>query len=413
MEIKNNKLFLGGVSAEELAEEYDTPLYVYEEDKIREQYHRLYDSITWPKKKVLFACKANSNLAILKVLKEEGCGIDAVSPGEVYTALKVGFKKEDIMFTGNNVRDDEMKYVHEQGVLINVESLDQLERFGKMFPGSEVAIRINPDVGAGFNSHVITGGPDSKFGVYYDRMGDAKEIAEKYDLKIVGIHSNIGSGILNPEDYKNAMEMVMKTAKNIDGLQFIDFGGGIGVPYKPTDKEIDIEKFGEETSKLFSDFCEGYGKELTIMFEPGKYLMTSPGFLLTRVNTLKRNPKHQFVGTDTGFNHLIRPILYGAYHGIINASNVEDEKEKVLVVGNICESGDIFTQDGEGPVDREISRVRRGDILAITSAGAYGMAQACPYNSRPLPAEVMVKDGKARLIRERGEFDDLFYKQKY
>lgn len=412
MEVKDNKLYIGGVSAEGLAEKFDTPLYVYEEDKIRSQYRNLYDSITWPKKKILYACKANSSLAVMKVLKDEGCGIDAVSPGEVYTALKLGFKKKDILFTGNNVRDDEMKYVMGQGVLINVESLDQLERYGKMFPKTDLAIRINPDVGAGYHGHIITGGPDSKFGIYYNRVDGAQKIAAEYGLNIIGIHSHIGSGILNPADYINAMKMVTKTAGKFEDLEFVDFGGGIGIPYKPDEKEIDIQQFGKNVSDLFSEFCGVYGRELTLMLEPGKYLVGQAGFLLTRVNTLKENPKHRFAGTDTGFNQLIRPSLYGAYHEIINASSVEGEEEKILVAGNICESGDVLTRDEHGPVDRTMSRIRRGDVLAIANAGAYGMAQACTYNSRPLPTEVMVSGGKARVIRERGKLEDFLKGQK-
>ncbi len=413
MEVKGNKLYLGGVSADDLAEGYGTPLYVYEEEKIREQYRKLFESLSWPKKRILYACKANTNIAVMQILKEEGCGIDAVSPGEVFIALKAGFKPEDILFTGNSVRDDEMDYVVKKGVLVNIDSLDQLERYGKMFPGTEISIRINPDVGAGYHSHIITGGPESKFGIYYDRVEEIKKISDRYNLEIIGVHSHIGSGILNIEDYIKAMKVVIKTARDFKNLEFVDFGGGIGIPYKPDEREIDIRGFGERASQLFSEFCREYGKELRLMLEPGKYLVGQAGFLLTRVNTLKETPKYRFVGTDTGFNHLIRPILYGAYHEIINGSNVDDAKVSVVIAGNVCESGEVLTRDEKGPVERRISRVRNGDILVICNAGAYGFSQASTYNSRPLPAEVLVKNGKPKLIRKRGRIEDLLKDQIY
>ncbi|MBN2518289.1 MAG: diaminopimelate decarboxylase [Candidatus Altiarchaeota archaeon] len=407
MEAKNNKLFLGGVSAEDLVAKYESPLYVYEEEVIRERYNNLYSSIDYPKKKILYACKANSNLAILKMLKELGCGIDAVSPGEIHLALKLGFKPEDIVFTGNNTRNDEMEFAVKNRVLVNIDSLNQLERYGRLFPGTKVSVRINPDVGAGYHKHIITGGPDSKFGIYFDKVGEAQKIAREHNLRIVGVHSHIGSGILDVDIYLQAMKITMDVAKEFKNIDFMDFGGGIGIPYKPGEKEIDMKKFGKDVSDLFTRFCDDYGRQLTIMFEPGRYLVGQSGFLLTVVNTIKETPKHKFIGTDTGFNQLIRPSIYGSYHEIINASNVSGKKERVIVAGNVCESGDVMTRDREDPVDRDIPEARVGDVLAICNAGAYGFSMASEYNSRPRPAEVLTKGGKSRLVRERGGFDDL------
>ncbi|MFC1735601.1 diaminopimelate decarboxylase [Candidatus Hydrogenedentota bacterium] len=401
METINNKLVLGGVSCEDLATEFGTPLFVYEEDVIRGRIRALREAITYDKTGILYACKANANLAVIRIAEQEGCQIDAVSPGEVFMAKKAGFSPDRIHFTGNNVTDDEMRYVHDQGVAINVDSLEQLERFGKMFPGEAVGMRINPDVGGGHHDHCITGGPDSKFGIYFDRMEEARHIASQHGLRIRGVHQHIGSGILDPALFKIAMKVILDVAKAIPGLEYIDFGGGIGVPYAPDEEHIDVPELGKAITNGFEAFCAEYGSRPNLYVEPGRYLVCEAGFLLARCNTLKETPKHKFAGTDSGFNHLIRHPMYGSYHAIANASNVEDEKIQYAVAGNICESGDLFTHG------RQISRISVGDIIAVLNAGAYGYAMSSNYNSRPRPAEVIVKDGQARLVRQRETFEDL------
>lgn len=404
--IKNNKLYLGGVEIEALVERFGTPLYVYEEDVIRERYEGLVNAISYDKLKMLYACKANSNPEIMKIFLEYGCGIDAVSPYEILLALKVGFKPEQILFTGNNVKDEEMELVINKGIIVNIDSLSQLERYGKINPNSTIFVRINPALGMGFHTHVITGGEKSKFGIYYNKVGKIKEIAKKYNLEIVGLHMHVGSRFLDYKPFLKAMKALLRTAEDFPEVEYIDFGGGLGVPYSREEQPINVAEFGKAVSKLFIDWCKNYGTKV-MMFENGRYYVAESGHLLTRVISIKETPKFKFIGTDTGFNHLIRPVMYGSYHEILNASNVNDVKEEVVVVGNICESGDIFTQDENGIKPRMITKVKEGDILSIETVGAYGFSMASNYNLRPRPAEVLVKNGKAKLIRKRETFEDL------
>ncbi len=407
METKNNKLLIGGASAEDLVREFGSPIYAYDERIIKQRYDDLDRAITWPRKRIYYACKANTNPAVMKLLLDRGAYVDAVSPGEVDVALRCGFPPERILYTGNNATDEDMKHCIDNSIMVNIGSLSQMERYGRLNSGADISVRINPDVGAGHHSHCITGGPDSKFGIYHDMVNEIKSAAEKRGLRIRGIHTHIGSGILDTETFKKAMRMLLKTAGQFEGLEFIDFGGGIGVPYRPEEKQIDIQKFGKEISGLFREFCDSYGSEPDMAIEPGRYIVAEAGYLLATASNRKETPNHVFVGTDSGFNHLIRPAMYGSYHSIINASRVEGEKEKIVVAGNICESGDVFTQSEEGIEDREITRVEEGDILAILNAGAYGYSMSSNYNTRPRPAEVMVSSGKARMIRRRETFDDM------
>ncbi len=402
METKNGKLYVGGVSCETLVKKYGSPLYVYDEEMIRRKVQSLLKAVAYPKFSIHYACKANSNLDILRIILQEGCRIDAVSPGEVFSALHVGFKPDDILFTGNNVTDDEMKYVIDKGIMVNIDSLSQLRRYGNMNPGGRISVRINPDVGAGHHDHCITGGPDSKFGIYFDKVDSIKKIAANHDLTIVGVHQHIGSGILDPDQYILAMDVLLKAAPEFANLEFVDFGGGIGVPYAPEDRAIDINRFGKKITDRFDKFCDDYGKKIELKIEPGRYPVCEAGLLLTTANTLKSTPKHHFVGTDSGFNHLIRHPLYLAYHEIVNASNMDGaEKRKYAVCGNICESGDLFTHG------RLISEVKEGDVVAVLNAGAYGFSMSSNYNSRPRPAEVLVNGDKVTVVRKRQTYDDL------
>ncbi len=405
MEVRENKLFIGGISAEELIERYGSPLYVYNEKTIRQRYSDLVKNIPYKKLKIFYACKANTNLAIMKVLNELGSSVDCVSTGEIFIAMKAGFSPDRIMFTSNNVTDEEMKHAIEKKIMINVDSLPQLERYGKLNPNSSVCVRINPDVGGGHHDHVITGGSNSKFGIYFDRTAEIFEIADKYNLKIVGIHQHIGSGILDPSKFLYAMDVLLKTAKEFKKLEFINFGGGIGVPYRPSERPMDLEEFGKKISERFENFCKEYGKELVMEIEPGRYIVCESGFLLAKVNTIKTTDHKKFVGVNSGFNHLIRHAMYGSYHPVHNASNVDGEIEKAIIVGNICESGDKFTES------RIMTKFKEGDVVAILNAGAYGFSMASEYNSRVLPAEVLVSDGQTRIIRKRGTFEDLLRNQ--
>ncbi len=409
MEIRDNKLFLGGVSAEKLALEFGSPLYVYEEDTLRQRIKDLKTCITYPDLRIHYACKANTNVTLMRILREEGAYLDAVAPGEVFLALRAGYKPEQILYTGNSTSRADLEFCKQHGLLVNVESLTQLDTYGEMNPGARIAVRINPDVGAGHHGHCITGGPDSKFGIYQDKIGDVMDLAGRRRLQVVGLHSHIGSGILDLSIYLEVMDIILGLAQEFRNLEFIDFGGGIGVAYRPGEKPIDMPSFGKAVTEKFSAYVKKAGRQMALAMEPGRYLVCEAGFLLTTVNNVKETPKHRFVGTDTGFNHLIRPMAYGSYHEIVNASNVQDVRESVVVAGNICESGDVFTRDEHGPVDRELSKVRINDILAICNAGAYGFSMSSNYNSRPRPAEILVKNGQARVIRRAETMENLLY----
>jgi len=393
----NSEIFEG------IAEKFGTPVYVYEEGKIRSQLQSLERNINYEHLRILYAVKANSNPYILKIFKEGGSGVDAVSPGEITLALKTGFLPKSILFTGNNITDEEMDFAAEKGVLLNIDSISRLEKFGKKYPGCNVCVRINPDVGAGHHDHCITGGPKSKFGIWYSEVEKIKRIARDYKLEIVGIHEHIGSQILEVDKFLTAMEVLLRVAPNFPNLEFIDFGGGLGVPYRSKENSLAIEELGQKISERFRDFCEKYGRKLLLVIEPGRFLLAESGYLLTRVNTVKRNPDSRvFVGVDSGFNHLIRTAMYGSFHPIINISNRDGKKEKADIVGNLCESGDKFAED------RDIRQAREGDLLVIGVAGAYGYSMSSNYNLRPRPSEVLVKlNGVLQLIRERETIENL------
>ena len=403
-----DKINLNGISAEELVRKYGSPLYVYNGDLIRQRYREVVSSIKYPKTRMLYACKANTNPEIMKILLEEGCGIDAVSYGEVLLALNTGFKPENILFTGNNIDDEEMKKVISKKIMVNIDSISQLERYGQLIPGSKISVRINPDVGAGHHNHVVTGGPDSKFGIYYNRAEEIKKIVIKYNLKVTGLHMHVGSRFLDSKPFLKAMETLLEIAEQFKELDFIDFGGGLGVPYSPDENSIDLKDFGEQVSNLFSNWCNRYGREIEMVFENGRYYVAEAGHLLVRVNTIKSTPKFKFAGVDSGFNHLIRPTMYGSYHKIVNLSNTEGEKEKIVVAGNLCESGDVFTRNEQESVPRELPKIREGDILSIENAGAYGFSMSSNYNLRLKPAEVLITGKNIRLIRRRETYEDIF-----
>ncbi len=410
--VKNNELIIGGISARELVAEFGSPLYVYDESIIIEKYQKLYNSINYDKKRIHYAMKANSNLRFLQVLEKEGSFIDAVSKEEALIALKAGFSPDRVLFTTANLTLEEMRFAVENKIIINIGSLYNLQIYAENFKGTSMSIRINPDFGAGHHSHVVTGGRNSKFGIFYDEINpidliETKKIIKDFNLKLTGVHAHIGSGILEVEKYVELMEIILKLAGGFPGLEFIDVGGGIGVPYRPEEKDFDLVKLGIFIGDMMSSFTKKYGSRPYLALEPGKFLSAESGFLLTTVTDIKNNPKFSFAGVDSGFNHLIRPMAYGSYHHIINASRIEDVKKNVVIAGYLCESGDTFTRSEEGIEAREISNPQPGDILAILNAGAYGYSMSSNYNSRPRPAEVMVREGTARLVRRRENFEDL------
>jgi diaminopimelate decarboxylase len=415
--IENRKgtLYFDGVSAKELAEKFDTPLYVISEKRIRENYRRLNNALTrnYAKTRLYYAAKANSNLSVLKILESEGAYLDAVSPGEVFMALTSGFTPERILFTGTSVRNDELRFLADSNVTVNVDSLSQLDRLLKMAVPKVLSVRINPEVGAGHHSHVITAGKNSKFGLWEDDALKAYATAKKARVKQFGIHMHVGSGVLEVEPFVLALEKLLSIAKKVHdklglSFEFVDIGGGLGVPYKPEESELDLTAFSDRVLSLFKtkigEYCLG---EPFFCVEPGRYLVSDASVLLTAVNTVKVTPFKKFVGVDAGFNTLVRPTMYGSYHHVLVANKVgSPEKETYDVVGPVCESGDVLAQD------RRLPKIQEGDLLAILNAGAYGYAMSSQYNARPRAAEVMVKNGKCTLVREREQLDDLMSGQR-
>lgn len=385
-----------------VAEAFGTPTYVYFSEVIRRQVAGLRQQLSGLPAQLLYAMKANSHPAVLAVLRDEGVGIDAVSPGELLLARRVGFPAADILFSGNNLTDDEMHFAHAQGVLLNIGELTRLERYGRAYPGSAVCVRLNPQIGAGHHEHVITAGAFSKFGVPVAQIDDLRAVLARYDLRLVGLHQHIGSGIPNTEVLWQAIAVLLDAARQFPGLRFLNVGGGLGIPYHPDDAALDLENFHQRIALPLQAFRQRYGRDLAFRFEPGRYLVAESGVLLMRVTAVKTTADRVFVGTDSGFNHLVRPAMYGAYHALYNLSHPDGPLRRYDVVGNICESGDLFARD------RWLQEVREGDVLAVLDAGAYGLSMASTYNLRPLPAEVLVgPDDTARLVTRRRTAEDL------
>ncbi len=401
MKVRNNKLYFGNFNAEALIKKFGSPLYVYDEETLIKKYKELIEGIGYRGLKIHYAIKTNSNQEIVKVFKRLGAGAECVSRGEVLLALKAGFRSSQILYTCSNIKEEELKWLIRKKIRVNLDSLNQLKMYGRLKPKAEVAIRINQGIGSGSHEHLITGGPKSKFGVYYTKINEVKKIAKKYDLKIIGLHQHIGTTILDEIVFLKAIKALLKTAFKFENLEYLDFGGGFGVPYKPTDKALNMKKLGKKISQELSEFVGKYRKELIFIFEPGRFLAAEAGFLLATVVDLKQTPGHNFVGLDSGMNHLIRPALYGAYHEILNASQIKGPKETSTVVGNNCETGDFFARS------RKMTKAKIGDILAICNAGAHGFVLSSNYNLRPRPAEVLVSKNKIKLIRRREREGDL------
>jgi diaminopimelate decarboxylase len=409
-------LYVDSASAVRLAEEFDTPLYVMSERRIRNNYRHLKEALTrhYSKVKIYYSVKANTNLSVLRILQTEGVWLDVVSPGEVFLALKAGFPSEKILFTGTSVRNDELKFLVDSNITINIDSLSQLKRLIKLHVPSLLSVRVNPGVGAGHHGHVTTGGKDSKFGIWEDDAVEAYRIAKKAGVKKFGIQMHIGSGNLTVEPYLLATEKLLQICRHVKNdvgidFEFIDIGGGIGVPYRPEEKPLDLDEFAEKVLELFKKRAKEYGLgEPWFYVQPGRYIVCDAAVLLTAVNTVKVTPYRKFVGVDAGFNTLIRPAMYGSYHPMVVANKLnEPETETYDIAGPLCESGDLLTRD------RKLPKIEEGDLLAILNAGAYGFSMSSQYNSRPRCAEVLVNDGKYAVIRERETFETLLNGQKF
>ena len=389
----------------QLASQFGSPLYVYDAEKIQSQYNRLTAAFSKVERlRINYAVKALSNVSVLKLLKEMGSGIDTVSYQEVMLGLHAGFESQHIIYTPNGVSFEEIEEVAEMGVQINIDNLSVLEHFGTKYPKTPVCIRINPHVMAGGNANISVGHIDSKFGISIYQIPHILRIVENTGMHINGIHMHTGSDILDIEVFLYAAEILFDAAKNFKELDFIDFGSGFKVPYKKGDIETNIEELGKKLTKRFNAFEKEYGRELTLTFEPGKFIVSEAGHFLAKVNVIKQTTSTVFAGIDSGFNHLIRPMLYGAQHHIDNISNPKGKERFYTVVGYICET-DTFANN------RRIAEITEGDILCFKNAGAYCFSMASNYNSRYKPAEVLWKDGQGTLIRERETIVDILKNQ--
>lgn len=389
----------------QIAKDYGSPVYVYDSEKIVSQYKRLTTAFNKVKQvKINYAVKALSNVSVLKLMHTLGAGLDTVSIQEVALGITAGFSVDKIIYTPNGVSLEEIEITANLGVQINIDNLSILEQFGTKYPNIPVCIRINPHVMAGGNTNISVGHIDSKFGISIHQIPHILRIVENTQMTINGIHMHTGSDILDIDVFLYASEILFETAKHFKDLEFIDFGSGFKVPYKEGDIETNIEEFGKKLTKRFNEFCKEYGKELTLAFEPGKFLVSEAGYFLTKVNVVKQTTSTVFAQIDSGFNHLIRPMFYGSQHEIENISNPKGRERFYSVVGYICET-DTFANN------RRIAEITEGDILAFKNAGAYCFSMASNYNSRYRPAEVLWHNNQAYLIRKRETFDDIIKNQ--
>lgn len=389
----------------QVAQEFGSPVYVYDANKIISQYQRLTNAFAKVERlRVNYAVKALSNISILKLLKNQGAGLDTVSIQEVQLGLHAGFSPERIIYTPNGVSFEELEEVAHLGVQINIDNLSVLEHFGFKYPQIPVCIRINPHVMAGGNANISVGHIDSKFGISVHQMPHILRIVQNTGMHINGIHMHTGSDILDIEVFLYAAEILFDAAKNFTELDFLDFGSGFKVPYKKDDIETNVEELGKKLTKRFNAFEKEYGRNLTLAFEPGKFLVSEAGYFLAKVNVVKQTTSTVFAGIDSGFNHLIRPMLYGSQHEIQNISNPKGKERFYSVVGYICET-DTFANN------RRITEIKENDLLCFKNAGAYCYSMASNYNSRFRPAEVLWINNQAILIRKQETLNDLLQNQ--
>lgn len=402
--------FFGNSNAEELIKEYGSPLYVYNEDVLCDRMKKMTGIITKYPFTANFSVKANTNPSILKLALECGMNADAMSPGEILLLEKAGFPKEKIFFIPNNVSEDELRFAIDRNIITSLDSLSQLELFGKINRGGRCAVRLNPGIGAGHNEKVVTAGKNTKFGVAEEDVDRIFTVAAKYDLKIVGINQHVGSLYMTPEPFLKAAKELLRLAEKFTDLEFIDLGGGFGTPYHKLSGEEDfnVDELREKLEVILDEFAKDKPSVPLFKSEPGRFVCSEGGVLLGKVYSVKQNSGKKYVGTDIGMNVLIRPALYDSWHDIeifrngLLVSPLSSEKEIVSVTGNICESGDLLAKDRELPV------IEEGDVVCALDAGAYGYSMCSNYNSRLRPAEVMIMhDGSHKLIRRRDTYEDL------
>lgn len=400
--------FYGSSNPSELLKEYGSPLYVYNESILRARSREMAGLVSYPCFKSNYSIKANSNIELLKIIRDEGLHADAMSPGEIHVLFAAGFKPEELLYVSNNVSVDEMKYAIEKGVLVSCDSLPQLKQYGEMNPGGKAVVRFNPGVGAGHHEKVVTGGKNTKFGVNSELIDEVKEVLKEYGLKLVGINQHIGSLFMDAAPYIEGVKQLLRIAERFEELEFVDMGGGFGIPYRKQEgqERLDIEETGRKLTEVIERWTTIHNRKITVKMEPGRYVAAECGALLGYVHAVKQNGNRTYVGTDIGFNVLIRPAMYDSHHDIELYRNNEIVKSgktmPVTVVGNICETGDIIAKE------RELPPAKAGDIIGVMDAGAYGYSMASNYNNRLRPAEVLIGlDGTPRLIRRRDTLEDL------
>ena len=405
----NGSMKIGGVRAAEIAERYGTPVYVTDENAVRENYRRIRDAFKpHMPVRVLYACKANASLAILRILQQEGSHIDAVSVGEVDVCLRAGFAPQRILYTGVNVSTKELYQVASRGVPINIDSLSELRRLAEMTTDIPISFRMNPGVGAGHHAHVVTGAKTTKFGIPREQIVHAYDEALELGFVPFGLHAHIGAGVQDVGPFSQVTEVLVTIMNEIQDqlsikLRVLDIGGGIGIPYRPEDKQMDVDLFAKEVCDRIKGKCSAE----TVAIEPGRYIIADTTILLTSVVDVKETSEKKFAGVDAGFNTLIRPAFYGSYHHVAVANKFERQGEQIYdIVGPICESGDFIAKD------RMLPRLEEGDVLAAYDAGAYGFAMSSTYNMRPRCRQVLVKEGSMLLIREAENLDDLLRQER-
>lgn len=406
--VTDNVNFYMGNLPTDLIEKYGSPLYVYNEKILREKMRDMKNLVCYKNFCVNYSAKANSNLAILQIANEEGLNIDAMSPGEMYAELKAGFSTDKIFYISNNVSKEEMMYAIDNNIILSVDSISQLEQYGKLNKGGKVAARFNGGIGAGHHEKVITAGKNTKFGINPNEIDLFNQVLKKYDLKLVGINQHIGSLFMEPDKYIEGVYAILSIAKQFKDLEFVDLGGGFGIPYNKLEdnyKTLDIKALGKKLDEIFEDFTKEYGKRIKFKVEPGRYIAAECGVLLGTVHSIKHNGENKYAGTDIGFNVLARPVMYDSHHDI-EVYRKDDEKceetEAITVVGNICETGDIIAKN------RMLPKLKEGDILGVLDAGAYGHVMSSNYNNRLRPAEVLIREnGEVVLIRKRDTLEDI------
>lgn len=388
-----------------VAEEFGTPVYIYHAEKIKTQYGKLKQAFSKSDTRFFYACKALTNINILRYINSLGCGLDTVSIQEVQLGLRAGFEPKNIIFTPNCVDLQEIIAAKELGVNINIDNISILEQFGNTFGSSyPICIRLNPHIMAGGNFKISTGHVDSKFGISIHQIRHIERIVKSTKLKVTGLHMHTGSEIKDVDVFLRGVEIMFEMTEHFPDLDSIDLGSGFKVAYQPGDPETDIDLLGEKLTEAFNNFSKKYKRPLQLWFEPGKYLVSQAGYFVVKANVIKQTTATVFVGVNSGFNHLIRPMFYDSFHLIRNISNPRGTERIYTVVGNICET-DTFGWD------RKIAEVREGDYLVFYNAGAYGFEMSSNFNSRLKPAEVLIKDGKPQLIRRRDTLDDLLKNQ--